>query len=268
VRWMFAMSSSRSWMIESFRATDCSCACACICSCDAPVDGVRSCGAPPPASISRGPPVGAGGAACRGAPPAVPGAAFSASCWKRLSSVLKSSESLVSARWSEEPSGARLSASLRRRLVPRASSRVLSLMERSCGPASRLPRFLARREISSDDFLISFKSRCTSLFTAARSSDWTKGSLARCAHDGTEELLPPPQSWNDMLTPSSSGEGAVFDAFEFSPRGGPARRRCRRSRLQPKLDALLALWVARATHAASPLTCARIDESHYEQRSS
>ena len=75
-----------------------------------------------------------------------------------------------------------------------------SLIARSCGPASRLPFFFASLEISSDAFLISFMSRCTSRFTPARSSEGTSGSLARWAHEGTVEELPP-QSWKDM--PSS-----------------------------------------------------------------
>ena len=74
---------------------------------------------------------------------------------------------------------ARANASRRRLLVPRARSRVLSLIESSCGPASLLALFFASRPMSSDALLISFRSRCTSFFTPARSSAGTSGSLAR-----------------------------------------------------------------------------------------
>eukprot|EP00964_Phaeocystis_antarctica_P154574 scaffold123353_cov42-Phaeocystis_antarctica.AAC.2 len=96
--------------------------------------------------------------------PGAAGAAPSASCWKRFSAARKSFESCMSA--------ARL-------LVPRARSRVLSLIESSCEPASLLALFFASRPMSSDALLISFRSRCTSFFTPARSSAGTSGSLAR-----------------------------------------------------------------------------------------
>ena len=64
------------------------------------------------------------------------------------------------------------------RMDPMAG-RVQVRRESSCGPASLLALFFASRPMSSEALLISFRSRCTSFFTPARSSEGTSGSVAR-----------------------------------------------------------------------------------------
>mmetsp|Transcript_12458 Transcript_12458/g.40559 ORF Transcript_12458/g.40559 Transcript_12458/m.40559 type:complete len:266 (-) Transcript_12458:46-843(-) len=191
-RWMLVIPASRSAISRSLVCSACSC---CVCSCR-PSPPPPS--PPPPASMSMAGLISpanwgsgfSGGSgcsegwdcgACDGA--AAPLAA-SASCWKRSTAALNSSESETSAAWSGEASSTAPKAARSVWLVARARSRVSVDSASSCSLAPGPLRLRPNRTISSAARPISLMELRTSFFTEATLTEGTRGSAAR-AHEGT-----------------------------------------------------------------------------------